>query len=67
LTAIQACGPPGNRFGCLRERVGSGNVPGLQGTWNVMTFNLGTIMERLGGIETGHRAPLDWIEQWISR
>jgi len=33
----------------------------------VMTFNLGIIIERLGGIETGHRALLDWIEQWISR
>jgi AcrR family transcriptional regulator len=33
----------------------------------VMTFNLGIIIERLGGIETGHRALLDWIEQWITR
>jgi AcrR family transcriptional regulator len=33
----------------------------------VMTFNLGIIVERLGGIETGHRELLDWIEQWITR
>ena len=33
----------------------------------VMTFNLGIIIERLGGIETGHRELLDWIEQWISK
>jgi AcrR family transcriptional regulator len=33
----------------------------------VMTFNLGMMMERLGGIETGHRELLDWIEQWITR
>jgi hypothetical protein len=33
----------------------------------VMTFNLGIIIERLGGIESGHRELLDWIEQWISR
>src|SRR5580698_10107833 len=33
----------------------------------VMTFNLGIIIERLGGIGTGHRELLDWIEQWISR
>jgi AcrR family transcriptional regulator len=33
----------------------------------VMTFNLGIIIERLGGIDTGHRELLDWIEQWISR
>jgi AcrR family transcriptional regulator len=33
----------------------------------VMAFNLGIIIERLGGIETGHGELLDWIEQWISR
>jgi AcrR family transcriptional regulator len=33
----------------------------------VMTFNLGIIVERLGGVETGHRELLDWIDQWISR
>jgi AcrR family transcriptional regulator len=33
----------------------------------VMTFNLGVIIERLGGIETGHRELLDWIDRWISR
>ena len=32
----------------------------------VMTFNIGIIIERLGGIETGHRELLEWIEQWIS-
>ena len=25
------------------------------------------IIERLGGIETGHRELLDWIDRWISR
>jgi hypothetical protein len=33
----------------------------------VMTFNLGIIVERLGGIDTGHRELLDWIGRWISR
>jgi AcrR family transcriptional regulator len=33
----------------------------------VMTFNLGVIVERLGGIEAGHRELLEWIDQWISR
>ena len=33
----------------------------------VMTFNLGIIVERLGGTDTGHRPLLDWIEQWIAR
>jgi AcrR family transcriptional regulator len=33
----------------------------------VMTFNLGIMIERLGGIEVGHRELLDWIDRWISR
>jgi AcrR family transcriptional regulator len=32
----------------------------------VMTFNLGVIVERLGGIETGHAPLLAWIDQWLS-
>jgi AcrR family transcriptional regulator len=32
----------------------------------VITFNLGVIVERLGGIETGHRELLDWIDGWLS-
>jgi hypothetical protein len=32
----------------------------------VMTFNIGVIVERLGGIETGHAALLDWIDGWLS-
>src|SRR5262245_46384686 len=28
----------------------------------VITFNLGIMLERLGGIDTGHRELLDWIE-----
>jgi AcrR family transcriptional regulator len=32
----------------------------------VMTFNTGIIVERLGGIETGHRELLDWIDGWLS-
>lgn len=32
----------------------------------VMTFNTGMIVERLGGIETGHRELLEWIDRWIS-
>jgi AcrR family transcriptional regulator len=33
----------------------------------VMTFNLGIIVERLGGIDTGHAELLDWIDSWLSR
>jgi AcrR family transcriptional regulator len=32
----------------------------------VMTFNTGVIVERLGGVETGHRELLDWIDGWLS-
>ena len=32
----------------------------------VMTFNLGIIVERLGGIEAGHAELLDWIDAWLS-
>jgi AcrR family transcriptional regulator len=32
----------------------------------VMTFNIGVIVERLGGIETGHAELLDWIDGWLS-
>jgi TetR/AcrR family transcriptional regulator len=32
----------------------------------VMTFNLGVIVERLGGVETGHGELLDWIDAWLS-
>jgi AcrR family transcriptional regulator len=32
----------------------------------VMTFNIGIIVERLGGIEAGHAELLDWIDRWLS-
>ncbi len=32
----------------------------------VMTFNIGIIVERLGGIDTGHAELLDWIDRWLS-
>jgi TetR/AcrR family transcriptional regulator len=31
----------------------------------VMTFNLGIIVERLGGIETGHSELLEWIDAFL--
>ena len=33
----------------------------------VLTFNIGIMVERLGGIETGHQELLDWIDGWLSR
>ena len=32
----------------------------------VITFNLGIIVERLGGIDTGHASLLDWIDRWLA-
>jgi AcrR family transcriptional regulator len=32
----------------------------------VITFNVGIMVERLGGIETGHAKLLDWIDRWLS-
>jgi AcrR family transcriptional regulator len=31
----------------------------------VMTFNEGVMVERLSGIETGHAALLEWIDEWM--
>jgi len=32
----------------------------------VMTFNIGIMVERLGGVEAGHRELLKWIDTWLS-
>jgi AcrR family transcriptional regulator len=32
----------------------------------VMTFNVGIMVERLGGIDVGHRELLNWIDGWLS-
>jgi len=31
----------------------------------VATFNEGLILERLSGIGQGHRALIDWIDDWL--
>ena len=33
----------------------------------VITFNVGIMVERLGGIDEGHQELLDWIDAWLSR
>ena len=33
----------------------------------VITFNIGIMVERLGGIETGHAELLGWIDGWLSQ
>ena len=32
----------------------------------VITFNVGIMVERLGGIDAGHAELLDWIDRWLS-
>jgi hypothetical protein len=32
----------------------------------VLTFNIGIIVERFGGIQTGHAELLEWIDGWLS-
>jgi AcrR family transcriptional regulator len=32
----------------------------------VLTFNIGIMVERLGGVEAGHGELLDWIDGWLS-
>ena len=32
----------------------------------VLTFNIGMMVERLGGVDTGHAQLLDWIDRWLS-
>jgi TetR/AcrR family transcriptional regulator len=31
----------------------------------VVTFNQGIILERLSGIDTGHRERIEWIDEWL--
>jgi AcrR family transcriptional regulator len=33
----------------------------------VMTFNIGVIVERLGGVHKGHKELLEWIDGWLSK
>ena len=33
----------------------------------VLTFNLGVMVERLGGVETGHAELFEWIDTWLHR
>jgi AcrR family transcriptional regulator len=33
----------------------------------VVTFNIGIMVERLGGIDTGHTELLEWIDAWLSK
>jgi AcrR family transcriptional regulator len=51
-------------FAPVRERLGIDLPLGVLVTL-VYTFNEGIILERLSGIEDGHRELLDWIDRWL--
>jgi AcrR family transcriptional regulator len=53
-------------FAPLREELGLDLPPEALVTL-VYTFNEGIMLERLSGIETGHRELLDWIDGWLER
>jgi AcrR family transcriptional regulator len=52
-------------FEPAREEFGI-DMPAVALVSLVMTFNLGIMLERSTGIETGHRELLDWIEEWFA-
>jgi AcrR family transcriptional regulator len=53
-------------FGPVREEVGL-DLPLDALVALVYTFNEGIMLERLSGIDTGHRELLDWIDAWLDR
>jgi AcrR family transcriptional regulator len=53
-------------FAPVREELGLELPPEALVTL-VYTFNEGIMLERLSGIETGHRELLDWIDSWLER
>jgi AcrR family transcriptional regulator len=53
-------------FAPLREELGI-ELPLEALVTLVYTFNEGIMLERLSGVETGHRELLDWIDGWLER
>ncbi len=39
----------------------------VYGSFDVVTFNIGTVAECLGGIETGYCGLPEWIDRWMNR
>ena len=56
----------GEAFAPVREQLGL-ELPLEALVTLVYTFNEGIMVERLSGIETGHRELLDWIDAWLER
>ena len=53
------------RSATYRARLGEPDTAGGLRLVDVVTFNLGIIAERLGGIKTGHRELPEWIDRWM--
>jgi TetR/AcrR family transcriptional regulator len=51
-------------FAPVRERLGV-DIPLQALVTLVYTFNEGIMLERLSGVEDGHRELLDWIDAWL--
>ena len=56
-----------SRSGTYRARLGEPDTAGGLRLFDVVTFNLGIIVERLGGIEARHRGLREWIDRWMDR
>jgi len=50
-----------------RARLGEPDTAGGLQLVDVVAFNLGIIVERLGGIETRHHGLREWIDRWMDR
>jgi hypothetical protein len=55
------------RSGTYRARLGEPDTAGGLRSVDVVTFNLGIIVQCLGGIETRHRGLREWIDRWMDR
>jgi hypothetical protein len=49
----------------VRDGAGRRTRLEVDGSFDVVTFNLGIMAECLGGIEAGHRELPEWIDRWI--
>jgi hypothetical protein len=54
------------RSGMYRARLGQPDTARGLRLVDVLTFNLGISVERLGSIETRHRELHKWIDRWMN-
>jgi hypothetical protein len=57
----------GRSIGHVSARLGQPDTAQGLRLVDVLTFNLGIIVERLGSIETRHRELHKWIDRWMNR